>query len=46
MVGMSKEIEQLRASSLWPFFSILRNNHPLEKADNDFQNLVNSVLTT
>ena len=28
------------------FFSILRNNNPLEKHYNDFQNLVNSGLTT
>ena len=28
------------------FFSILRNNNPLEKEHNDFQNLVNSGLTT
>ena len=28
------------------FFSILRNNNPLEKDYNDFQNLVNSGLTT
>ena len=28
------------------FFSILRNNNPLEKNYNDFQNLVNSGLTT
>ena len=28
------------------FFSILRNNNPLEKDYNDFQNLVNSRLTT
>ena len=28
------------------FFSILRNSNPLEKDDNDFQNLVNSGLTT
>ena len=28
------------------FFSILRNNKPLEKDYNDFQNLVNSGLTT
>ena len=28
------------------FFSNLRNNNPLEKDYNDFQNLVNSVLTT
>ena len=29
-----------------PFFSILRNHNPLEKDHNDFQNLVNSGLTT
>ena len=28
------------------FFSILRNSNPLEKGYNDFQNLVNSGLTT
>ena len=28
------------------FFSILRNSNSLEKEYNDFQNLVNSVLTT
>ena len=28
------------------FFSILRNNNPLKKDYNDFQNLVNSSLTT
>ena len=28
------------------FFSIVRNNNPLEKDYNDFQNLVNSGLTT
>ena len=28
------------------FFSILRNNNPLEKDYNDFQNLINSGLTT
>ena len=28
------------------FFSILRNNNPLEKDYNDFQNLVNNGLTT
>ena len=28
------------------FFSILRNSNPLEKDYNDFQNLVNSGLTT
>ena len=28
------------------FFSFLRNNNPLEKGYNDFQNLVNSGLTT
>ena len=28
------------------FFSILRNSNPLEKHYNDFQNLVNSGLTT
>ena len=29
-----------------PFFSILRSSNPLEKDNNDFQNLVNSGLTT
>ena len=29
-----------------PFFSILRKNNPLGKDHNDFQNLVNSGLTT
>ena len=28
------------------FFSVLRNSNPLEKDYNDFQNLVNSDLTT
>ena len=28
------------------FFSILRNSNPLEKEYNDFQNLLNSGLTT
>ena len=28
------------------FFSILRNNNPIEKECNDFQNVVNSGLTT
>ena len=28
------------------FFGVLRNSNPLEKDNNDFQNLVNSGLTT
>ena len=41
--------EEMNNKELLPFdsfFSILRNNNPLEKDYNDFQNLVNSGLTT
>ena len=41
--------EKLNNKELPPFdsfFSILRNNNPLEKDYNDFQNLFNSGLTT
>ena len=41
--------ERMNSKELTPhesFFSTLRNNNPLEKDYNDFQNLVNSGLTT
>ena len=41
--------EKINNKALLPydsFFSIMRNNNPLEKDYNDFQNLVNSGLTT
>ena len=41
--------EKMNNKELLPydsFFSILRNSNPLEKDNNDFQNLVNSGLTT
>ena len=41
--------EKIRNKDLAPydsFFSILRNSNPLEKGYKDFQNLVNSGLTT
>ena len=41
--------EKVNSKELLPcvsFFSILRNSNPLEKDYNDFQNLVNSGLTT
>ena len=46
MVRLSGENEQQRASSYDSIFRILRINNPLEKDYNDFQNLVNSGLTT
>ena len=46
MIRLSGENEQKRYSPYDSFFSILRNNDHLEEDYNDFQNLVNSGLTT
>ena len=46
MVRLSRENEQQEFPPYDSFFSILRNSNPLEKDYNDFQKLVNSVLTT
>ena len=46
MVRLFRKKEQQRASSYESFFSILRNSNALEKDYIDFQNLVNSGLTT
>ena len=46
MVPLSKVNEKKELPPYDSFFSILRNNNPLEKDHIDFQNLVNSGLTT
>ena len=46
MVRLSRENEESKLPPYDSLFSILRNNNPLEKDYNDFQNLVNSGLTT
>ena len=46
LVRLSRENNHKELPPYDSFFSILRNNNPLEKDYNDFQNLVNSGLTT
>ena len=46
MVRLSREMNNKELPPYDSFFSILRNSNPLEKDYNDFQNLVNSGLTT
>ena len=46
LLRFSKEKEQWNAPPFHSFFNFLRNSNPLEKDYNDFQNLVNSGLTT
>ena len=46
MVRLSRENEQQNFPTYDSFFNNLRNSNPFEKNYNDFQNLVNSGLTT